>query len=189
MKYEIDDVRIREIKELVPPAHVLREFPATDGAATTAYEGRQAIHRVIHGADDRLVVVIGPCSIHDTAAALDYARLLRAEQQRLAVDSGVWPLYRFDPRRLDAGESPLKLDSSPGKTSVQKYMAGEGRFRMVELADPQRYRELVKAAERDVSMRRAMYEHLQSLRVGAFDGSHDGAASSPGPSIPSGSKP
>ena len=87
-----------------------------------------------------------------------------AEQQRLAVDSGVWPLYRFDPRRLDVGEPPLKLDATPGKTKVQQYMANEGRFRMVELADPARYKQLLKAAERDVAMRQAMYQHLQGCR-------------------------
>jgi 3-deoxy-7-phosphoheptulonate synthase len=64
----IDDVRIREIKELAPPAHVLREFPATERSAQTAFEARSAIHRILHGADDRLLVVIGPCSIHDTNA-------------------------------------------------------------------------------------------------------------------------
>ena len=73
VKVHIDDVRIAEIKELVPPAHVLREFPATPKAAEVSYEARQAIHRILYGADDRLLVVIGPCSIHDTAAAMEYA--------------------------------------------------------------------------------------------------------------------
>ena len=56
----IDDTRIREIMELAPPSHLLREFPASERAATTTYEARQAIHRVLHGADDRLLVVVGP---------------------------------------------------------------------------------------------------------------------------------
>ena len=51
MKIHIDDVRIQEIKELVPPAHVLREFPATPKAAEVAFEARQAIHRILYGAD------------------------------------------------------------------------------------------------------------------------------------------
>ena len=78
----IDDVRIREIKELSPPAHVLREFPATAQATRTTFEARQAIHRILHGADDRLLVVIGPCSIHDPAGALDYAQRIK-EQAKL----------------------------------------------------------------------------------------------------------
>jgi 3-deoxy-7-phosphoheptulonate synthase len=71
--YPIDDTRIADITELAPPAHLLREFPCTERPAATVYEARQAIHRVLHGADDRLLVVVGPCSIHDYDAAIDYA--------------------------------------------------------------------------------------------------------------------
>ncbi len=78
----IDDTRIREIMELAPPAHLLREFPASERAATTTFEARQAIHRVLHGADDRLLVVVGPCSIHDYDAAIDYATRLAAPEAR-----------------------------------------------------------------------------------------------------------
>ena len=52
MKHIVDDVRIREIKELSPPAHILREFPATEPAAATTFEARAGIHRILHGADD-----------------------------------------------------------------------------------------------------------------------------------------
>lgn len=177
-----------------------KELPKKDLGMMAMMYGHVYVARVALGAKDAHTVKAfveaesfpGPSLIiaYSHCIAHGYDLQLGAEQQRLAVDSGVWPLYRFDPRRLDAGESPLKLDSSPGKTSVQKYMAGEGRFRMVELADPQRYRELVKAAERDVSMRRAMYEHLQSLRVTAFDAKRDSSAppSGPSPSVPSGSQ-
>ena len=67
----IDDTRIREIMELAPPSHLLREFPASERAAQTTFEARQAIHRILHGADDRLLVVVGPCSIHDYDAAIE----------------------------------------------------------------------------------------------------------------------
>jgi len=110
MKYETDDVRIREIKELLPPAHVLREFPASETAAATAYEGRQAVHRVLHGADDRLVVVIGPCSIHDPAAAIDYARRLKAERDRLAADLVVVMRVYFEKPRTTVGWKGLIND-------------------------------------------------------------------------------
>src|SRR5690606_14750159 len=76
MSRPVDDVRIREIKELSPPSHVLREFPLGERAERVVYETRQAIHRVLHGADDRLVVVVGPCSVHHVGAALDYAERL-----------------------------------------------------------------------------------------------------------------
>ncbi|NDH36024.1 MAG: 3-deoxy-7-phosphoheptulonate synthase, partial [Betaproteobacteria bacterium] len=71
-----DDVRIRELKELTPPSHVLREFACSERAAQVTYASRQAIHRILHDMDDRLLVVIGPCSIHDPKAAIDYARQL-----------------------------------------------------------------------------------------------------------------
>jgi pyruvate-ferredoxin/flavodoxin oxidoreductase len=90
------------------------------------------------------------------------------EQQKLAVDSGVWPLYRFDPRRLAAGEPPLKLDvSGPPKVRVRDYMKNEGRFRMVELQDPKRYAMLLEAAERYAAGRHAIYEQLAGLHVAA----------------------
>ena len=76
----VDDVRIREIKELSPPAHLLREFPLSARAEDLVYDTRQSIHRILHGADDRLVVVIGPCSVHDVAAAKEYASRLQAER-------------------------------------------------------------------------------------------------------------
>jgi pyruvate-ferredoxin/flavodoxin oxidoreductase len=90
------------------------------------------------------------------------------EQQKLAVDSGVWPLYRFDPRRLATGEAPLKLDSSgTPKVKVRDYMKNEGRFRMVELKDPARYAELLAQAERHASARHAIYEQLAGLHLAA----------------------
>jgi 3-deoxy-7-phosphoheptulonate synthase len=82
MPYSTDDVRIREIKELQPPSHLIREFPCTEAAATTVFHGRQAIHRAFHGQDSRLVVVIGPCSIHDRKSAIEYAKRLVEQRER-----------------------------------------------------------------------------------------------------------
>lgn len=110
VKPSIDDTRIQEIKELTPPAHVLREFPATLRAATTAFEARQAIHRLLYGADDRLLVVIGPCSIHDTEAALDYARRLKAEADRLSDDLLIVMRVYFEKPRTTVGWKGLIND-------------------------------------------------------------------------------
>jgi 3-deoxy-7-phosphoheptulonate synthase len=79
----IDDTRITDITELSPPAHLLREFPASEAPAATTFAARHAIHRVLHGADDRLLVVVGPCSIHDYDAAIDYATRLAALKNEL----------------------------------------------------------------------------------------------------------
>ncbi len=106
----IDDTRIREIMELAPPAHLLREFPASDRAATTTYETRAAIHRVLHGADDRLLVVVGPCSIHDYDAAIDYATRLAAQKRELASELIVVMRVYFEKPRTTVGWKGLIND-------------------------------------------------------------------------------
>src|SRR5438093_10726288 len=77
MQYRTDDLRIKEIKELLPPSHILREFSITEKAAKTVYETRQAIHRILHGADDRLLAIMGPCSIHDVKTEKESAGKLK----------------------------------------------------------------------------------------------------------------
>src|SRR3954465_2711731 len=106
----IDDVRIREIKELSPPDQVLREIPASEEMAAAVYEARQAIHRIPVGGDDRLLVVTGPCSIHDPRSALEYATRLRAEADRLS--SGLFVVMRvyFEKPRTQVGWEGLIND-------------------------------------------------------------------------------
>lgn len=76
MQHQTDDVRIREIKELLPPIAHLYELPINESAAELIFNTRQQISDVLQGRDDRLVVVVGPCSIHDIQAAEEYARRL-----------------------------------------------------------------------------------------------------------------
>ena len=99
MQINTDDVRIKRIDELAPPGHIIREFSMSDQAAQVTYDSREAIHRVLHGADDRLVVIIGPCSIHDTDAAMDYAkRLVVAREQYKDTLEIVMRVYFEKPR-------------------------------------------------------------------------------------------
>ncbi|MCE1244449.1 3-deoxy-7-phosphoheptulonate synthase AroG [Oryzomicrobium sp.] len=105
-----DDVRIKEIKELVPPAHVFREYPLSNRAAQITYQARQGIHRILHGADDRLVVVVGPCSIHDTDAALDYARRLEPQARQHQDDLLVVMRVYFEKPRTTVGWKGLIND-------------------------------------------------------------------------------
>ena len=84
VSHNTDDLRIREIKELSPPSHIMREFPCTPDISSVVYQSRRAVHDVLDGEDDRLVVVIGPCSIHNPAAALEYARKLVEQRKRHA---------------------------------------------------------------------------------------------------------
>ena len=116
MQYRTDDLRIREIKELVPPSHVLRDLGVTDNAARTVVEARQQIHRVLHGADDRLVVIMGPCSIHDVKAAKEYAARLAQARRELERELLLVMRVYFEKPRTTVGWKGLindpKLDGS-----------------------------------------------------------------------------
>ena len=110
MQFKTDDLRIKEIKELTPPSHLLREFPIGDAAAKTVVEARTGIHRILHGADDRLLVIMGPCSIHDVKAAKEYAAKLQEAKQRLAADLLVVMRVYFEKPRTTVGWKGLIND-------------------------------------------------------------------------------
>ena len=84
--YRTDDTRIEQSDELLAPMQIMRELKASDEALKATFEARGRIHDVLRGADDRLVVVVGPCSIHDPGAALDYARRLKPLADELRHD-------------------------------------------------------------------------------------------------------
>ncbi len=98
-----DDLRIRAIRELSPPAHLVREFPCSARAAETTSASRVAAHRILQGEDDRLLVVVGPCSIHDAEAALDYAQRLSQLRQRLGDELEVVMRVYFEKPRTTVG--------------------------------------------------------------------------------------
>jgi 3-deoxy-7-phosphoheptulonate synthase len=105
-----DDLRIRDIHPLATPAEVMHESPRTDAATRTVLSARHAVHNILHGADDRLVVVVGPCSIHDPAAALDYARRLLALRERLADRLEIVMRVYFEKPRTTVGWKGLIND-------------------------------------------------------------------------------
>jgi pyruvate-ferredoxin/flavodoxin oxidoreductase len=82
------------------------------------------------------------------------------DQQERAVDSGYWPLFRYDPRRVAVGESPLRLDSAAPKVELSKFMEHETRFRQVEQANPEGFRKMLEQAQKDVREKYALYESL-----------------------------
>ncbi len=77
MRYQTDDLRIADIKEVLPPVQLHEQLPLSDAGSKTVAATRQQIHHILSGEDDRLLVVMGPCSIHDTKAAIEYAERLR----------------------------------------------------------------------------------------------------------------
>jgi len=106
-----------------------------------------------------LVIAYSHCIAHG------YDMAYGCEQQKLAVDSGVWPLYRFDPRRIARSEPPLVVDSGPPKGSVREYMRNEARFRMVERADPARFKKFLEDAQAQAERRYAVYQQLAGISV------------------------
>jgi 3-deoxy-7-phosphoheptulonate synthase len=105
-----DDLRIRDIRELITPEDLAREFPCSEAAADTVGAARAAIHRILHKQDDRLVVVIGPCSIHDIAAAREYAALLRQQRDRLHGELEIVMRVYFEKPRTTVGWKGLIND-------------------------------------------------------------------------------
>jgi pyruvate-ferredoxin/flavodoxin oxidoreductase len=106
-----------------------------------------------------LIIAHSPCIAHG------YDLAHSPTQQKRAIDSGMWSLFRFDPGRIEKGEAPLVLDSGAPKLDVGAFMQDEARFRMVELRSPERYQMLVRAARDAIRQRRALYEQLARIHL------------------------
>ena len=108
---QTDDQRIKDITVLPPPEHLIRFFPIQGTAVEQLIANtRKTIHHIMHGQDDRLLVVIGPCSIHDPAAALEYARRLKAERERFADTLEIVMRVYFEKPRTTVGWKGLIND-------------------------------------------------------------------------------
>ena len=110
------DLRIESFRPLIPPAILLEELPLSEAGSATVTRGRQEISRILNGQDDRLIVIVGPCSIHDPAAAREYARRLEAVADRLVSDLCIVMRVYFEKPRTTVGWKGLindpRLDGS-----------------------------------------------------------------------------
>lgn len=113
---------------------------------------------------------------HCIAHGIDLDRGAGARQQRLAVESGQWLLYRFDPRRADRGENPLQLDSAAAKLKVQDYLVTENRFKMLTKSKPEDAKRFFTLAQADADRRWKYYQYLAGREVAG-----NGAAVAPKP--------
>jgi pyruvate-ferredoxin/flavodoxin oxidoreductase len=107
-----------------------------------------------------LILAYSPCIAHG------FPLHLGVEQQKLAVDTGYWPLFRYDPRLAAKGETPLKLDSGAPKVELAKFMANETRFGILRNIDPARADELAGLAQTQVRNHYALYQHLAAPKAG-----------------------
>ncbi len=110
MTYRTDDTRIEQSGELFAPIELMRDLPADDQVLSVVAHGRSAIHDVLRGADDRMFIVVGPCSIHDPVAALDYARRLKALADELIHDLIIVMRVYFEKPRTTVGWKGLIND-------------------------------------------------------------------------------
>jgi pyruvate-ferredoxin/flavodoxin oxidoreductase len=139
------------------------------GLLAMAY-GNIYVARIAMGADDQQTLKAfleaeaydGPALIiaysHCIAHGIDMRKGL--EQQKLAVQSGVWPLYRYNPDLAEQAKTPLVLDSKPASIPLEQYAYNETRFRMLSLSDPQRAEELMQQAQAQIRLRRSALEQL-----------------------------
>jgi 3-deoxy-7-phosphoheptulonate synthase len=110
MTARTDDLRIQQINELISPEQLVKDVGVSEQAAQTVAQAREAIHRILIGEDDRLVIIVGPCSIHDPQAALEYAALLQHTAKELADDLLVVMRVYFEKPRTTVGWKGLIND-------------------------------------------------------------------------------
>ncbi|HPU55322.1 MAG TPA: pyruvate:ferredoxin (flavodoxin) oxidoreductase, partial [Verrucomicrobiota bacterium] len=119
-----------------------------------------------------LIIAYSHCIAH--GIALD--RGIGARQQKLAVDSGQWLLYRYDPRRAEAGQNPLQLDSSAARVRVQDYLLSENRFKMLTKSKPEDAKRFFAQAQADADKRWALYRFMSQRDLKAGNGAAEAAA-------------
>jgi 3-deoxy-7-phosphoheptulonate synthase len=135
MFHRTDDLRIEGLRPLLPPAILMEELPLDERASTLVWESRAEIARIIHGQDDRLLLVVGPCSVHDTDAALDYARRLAEVARRFRDDLCIVMRVYFEKPRTTVGWKGLINDPHlDGSFAINEGLRKARRFLLDVLA-------------------------------------------------------
>jgi 3-deoxy-7-phosphoheptulonate synthase len=129
------DLRVDSIRPLLPPAILLEELPLSDAASITVSRGREEVARILRGEDDRLVVIVGPCSIHDPGAAIDYAQRLRSLAEELAADLRIVMRVYFEKPRTTVGWKGLINDPNLDGSFAINAGLRVGRRLLLDLAE------------------------------------------------------
>src|SRR5437773_7807574 len=129
------DLRVDSFRPLLPPAILLEELPLSERGSETVSRSRDAVTRVLTGEDDRLVIVVGPCSIHDPVAAIDYARRLKRAADEHAADLCIVMRVYFEKPRTTVGWEGLINDPRlDGSFAINEGLRLARRL-LVDLAD------------------------------------------------------
>ena len=110
MKYKTDDLRITGLQEVIPPRQLLEDVQVSDFGRKTIFDTRNAIHNILTGQDDRLLVIVGPCSVHDPKAALEYAKQLKEQRDLHEKDLLIVMRVYFEKPRTTVGWKGLIND-------------------------------------------------------------------------------
>jgi 3-deoxy-7-phosphoheptulonate synthase len=129
------DLRIESFRPLIPPAILLEELPLGEQGSNTVARAREEVSRILNERDDRLVVVVGPCSIHDPAAAMDYARRLKALADELRDDLCIVMRVYFEKPRTTVGWKGLINDPRLDGSFVINEGLRRARRLLVDLAE------------------------------------------------------
>jgi 3-deoxy-7-phosphoheptulonate synthase len=135
MTQPTDDLRITAINTLASPEKILSDLPITDSAAQTVFEARQAIYRLLNKKDDRLLVIIGPCSIHDPAAAVEYANWLKPLAEELSEELLIVMRVYFEKPRTTVGWKGLINDPDLDNSFHINKGVHEARRLLLQLAE------------------------------------------------------
>jgi 3-deoxy-7-phosphoheptulonate synthase len=135
MTVNIDDLRIQKTNELVSPLQLIADIGVSEAAADTVATARRTIHNILTGEDDRLLVIVGPCSIHDPAAARDYAVKLKAAAEEVADDVFVVMRVYFEKPRTTVGWKGLINDPDLNNTFQINKGLHLARQLLADLAD------------------------------------------------------
>ncbi len=133
-------------------------FGAKDGQTVSAFREAEAYN------GPALIIAYSHCIAHG------YQLERGLDQQKLAVETGYWPLFRYDPRLAEKGENPLRLDSAAPKTELSKFMANETRFKILRNVAPERAEQLANQAQSQVRQHFALYQHLAQPHNGNSNG-------------------
>ena len=135
MKYKTDDLRISGLQEVLPPEELHREYPITDAASDTVHSARQAIHEILQGESDRLLVIVGPCSIHDTKAGREYANQLKPLIDELSQDLCIVMRIYFEKPRTTVGWKGLINDPHLDNSFNINHGLRQARSLLLDIAD------------------------------------------------------
>jgi 3-deoxy-7-phosphoheptulonate synthase len=135
MKYKTDDLRISGLQEVLPPEELHREYPITEAASDTVHSARQAIHEILQAESDRLLVIVGPCSIHDTKAGREYANQLKPLMDELSQDLCIVMRIYFEKPRTTVGWKGLINDPHLDNSFNINHGLRQARSLLLDIAD------------------------------------------------------